>query len=473
MPLKRTTQVIKVPLPREYKFLDRPQSFPRMPRLYLELMENKNKIKQELVNKEYVPQGSPPPLPKVEKEGYSIDLPSRRDKDSYEKFKEDHLKLVESTRGEDKYGERRDDRRGEDRRDDRRGEDRRGEDRRDGYSSDEESVHSKRSYISNDTDNNSERRTPQSGDEVVENQSDSEGSQSGREEESDDLSDRLKHLLNETDEDQPPSRHDTPAHQSSHHPTPRPTQDDKYSRKYTPISAHRSVHRSAYKPYYPQNAPTLKELEAQGAYKSTHVLPDMGQPQIGDEELQDSKRELLFKFDLLRKSYPSATIPEFSMHADYMEMQKTYDSTVRRLTLDSNVENYKQYLIYGFMGVEFVMGNFLGFDMQGFTQQQILSMNTYEKLLIELGEKSYVPKGSKWPVELRLVFTIIMNAAVFIVGKMIMRKTGANLMGMLNSMNTSSAARARPAAKKRKMRGPNIDLDDLPDMDVENTQREF
>ena len=100
-------------------------------------------------------------------------------------------------------------------------------------------------------------------------------------------------------------------------------------------------------------------------------------------------------------------------------MTKQYDHTVRRLSLDSTVENYKQYLIGGFMLTEFVFGNFLGFDMQGFTQQQIVSMSSYERLLIELGEKSYVPTGSKWPVELRLMFMIVMNAAFFIVSKMI------------------------------------------------------
>ena len=116
------------------------------------------------------------------------------------------------------------------------------------------------------------------------------------------------------------------------------------------------------------------------------------------------------------------------------------------------------------MACEFVLGNFLKFDMQGFTQQQIVSMNSYEKLLIELGEKSYVPSGSKWPVELRLLFVIIMNAGFFIVGKLVMRKTGANLMGMLNSINTP-ATPPDSSKPKRRMKGPNINIDNIPDID--------
>jgi hypothetical protein len=154
------------------------------------------------------------------------------------------------------------------------------------------------------------------------------------------------------------------------------------------------------------------------------------------------------------------------------EMEKTYDSTVRRLSLDSTVENYKQYLLGGFMLVEFVFGNFLGFDMQGFTQQQIISMQNYEKLLIELGEKSYVPSGSKWPVELRLLFLIIMNAGFFIVGKLVMRKTGANILGMLNNVTSTAASGSEiPKAGKRRMRGPNIDLDNIPDIDESNLNK--
>jgi hypothetical protein len=119
------------------------------------------------------------------------------------------------------------------------------------------------------------------------------------------------------------------------------------------------------------------------------------------------------------------------------------------------------------MGCEFVFGNFLKFDMEGFTQQQILNMNSYEKLLIELGEKSYVPSGSKWPVEVRLFFVVIMNAAFFIVSKMIMKKTGSNIMNMINNMN--SKVQQTTSVKKPRMKGPNIDMSDMPDIEQQSS----
>ena len=219
-----------------------------------------------------------------------------------------------------------------------------------------------------------------------------------------------------------------------------------------------------------QLPPSLSELEKQGGVNiKTRGLYDISKDEIYDE---DAKRELMFKMDLLRKSYPNSSIPEYSIHSDYNSMKRMYENTVRRLSLDSSVENYKTYLIGGFMICEFVFGNYLGFDMIGFTQQQILTMNSYEILLIELGEKSYIPGGSKWPVEIRLLIMILCNAGLFIVSKMIMKSTGSNLIGLINNMNrgntsSSNEQTASSTTNKRKMKEPNINFNDLPEIPKE------
>ena len=363
-------QVVKVPL----KGLptNKPQIFPRMPRLYLELMENKAKIKQDLINKEYTSTNNEP---------------EHILKSSSDKF-ENRLDMLLSDNDSD-----------------------------------------------NDNDNDSDSDTSSSKSSIsalsIEENKKNDDAKS---DDTDNLSVRLKELLKD-DNSSTESNKSTPSNKYS-------KTRDKHGHSVTPSVA----------------PPTLAELEARGGYIPRRELRDINQQPENQDE--DSKRELLFKFDLLRKSYPASTIPDYTIHTDLSTMEKSYSDCVRRLSLDSSVDSYKTYLVYGFMGCEFIFGNFLGFDMQGFTQQQIISMNSYEKMLIELGEKSYVPSGSKWPVELRLLFMIIMNAAFFVISKMMMKKTGANLMGMINGMNTNT----NTPAQKRKMRGPNVDLSDLPDI---------
>ena len=416
-------RVIKVPLRRLP--IDRPQIFPRMPRLYLELIENKAKIKQDLINKEYVPQileKNSPEITTKTKDNESEfsyhppDTDSEDSDDSYKNKRTNKRKNKSKNKSKDKYKDK----------------------DFDNDSSDDDI----KKIDEKDSGSDSEIS-------VLEKDKEKDNSSSA---DSEDLSVRLKELLNDD------SASDVSFDKSSNKSSDR-SNKDKYSR-------HRDSkgHSISYKQTNNSSAPTLSELEKQGGYVPKKELRDINRTTMNEQEEEDSKRELLFKFDLLRKSYPSSIIPEYTIHTDIRTMQKSYGDSVRRLSLDSSVDNYKTYIVYGFMGCEFIFGNFLGFDMQGFTQQQILSMNSYEKLLIELGEKSYVPSGSKWPVELRLLFMIIMNAAFFVISKMIMKKTGANILGMVNSMNASPAQGSAPAQRKRKMKGPNIDLD-IPDLD--------
>lgn len=151
-----------------------------------------------------------------------------------------------------------------------------------------------------------------------------------------------------------------------------------------------------------------------------------------DEETEKERNTVYFKYEVLRRMHPNATIPEFNIYSDPKAMNQKYDMLTKRLSLDSSVENWKRYMIIFVMGCEVALGK-ANFDMEGFAQQQISSMNTYEHLLVELAEKSYVPSGSsKWSPEIRLGMMLIMNIVIFVISKTIFKTTGTNLLGTIN-----------------------------------------
>lgn len=178
------------------------------------------------------------------------------------------------------------------------------------------------------------------------------------------------------------------------------------------------------------------------------------------ESIDDKKQELLYKLNFLKKKYPehAHNIPYMTMNNSLKELEYTYFTELKNLEIDNDVNDYRTYLIGFFMITEFVLGKFLRLDLEGFTQQQMLSMKRYERFLLEIGEKNYVPEGKKWPVELRLMGFVIIQAATFTATKMILKKTGTNLMGMFNTQAYGQNGGGNEGPK-RKMRMPDVDLE--------------
>ena len=383
--------VIKVPNEIQEETINT-RPFPRMPRMYLELLENKDKVKPDLLNRDYDPNDAESVI-----SFYSS-------KDEEQPIRENPMETIEeqSDKEEEDNSE----------------------------ISEEESIHSSQtieeSVISSsnslEEENESEQENesysseikPPSERQIDENRSEKESIHSFLSEK-DEKKTMLKQMLREETEKRP-------------------------------------------------SPPRLSDLQRDGMLKSNRVIPNLDLlEEEPPEDEEDKKRELLFKFELLKKSYKNVDIPEFSIHSSLKKMNETYENQLRHLTLDSSVENYKNILVGGFMVFEFIFGVWLKFDMSGFTQQQILNMNQYERLLIELGQKSYVPEGQQWPVEFRLVGLIVLNAVIFIISKLILKKTGSNLMGMMNHIQKPVSKTSESSAPKKKMKGPTINLDDLED----------
>lgn len=380
--------------------------FPEMPKLYLELLENKDKIKQDLVNKEYVPRTSAPDFE------FNTNLPLST--------RLDELVSIDPDKG---YNSSQDE--ASDNSDSDNDINQKFRKDTDSELSDDDSVIISPVHSSHSSYNASPKYKPNP------------------------ISPPIKKYYSPSED-----RYDSP--NSSRHSI---DLDDPISKQFSNnVYEYQEPIKRNTPPTHQHQPPTLSQLNMHDK-----TMPNLAYMKTNTEE-EDLKRELLFKFDLLAKSYPNANIPTFTVHSDYKNMKQTHENMLRKLSIDTSVDSYKQYLIGGFLLVEYVLGGWLGFDMQGFTQQQITSLNTYERLLIELGEKSYVDEESQWPVEVRLLGMIIMNAAIFVVSKLIAKKTGSNILNMINSMNTNINSNLNIPKKKKPMRGPNINLDDFPDL---------
>jgi hypothetical protein len=194
--------------------------------------------------------------------------------------------------------------------------------------------------------------------------------------------------------------------------------------------------------------PPITDLINSGQYKPNIVPRDLNVVTVDDQQIDDKKRELLYKFETMKKANPSmaSTIQSFTIHSNLIEMQKEYELSVRRISLDSSVDTYKKTLMFAFYAIEVFLGKYLKFDMDGFTQHQVSNINVYDKVLIELGEKSYVPSGSSWPVEVQLLGLVVIQTGLFV----IVKHGGSNIFNMLAGGNKQHAK------QPSKMTGPNL-----------------
>lgn len=196
-----------------------------------------------------------------------------------------------------------------------------------------------------------------------------------------------------------------------------------------------------------------------------------------EERIIKEKEEYIWRFRILKKQYgrnPSIPIPEWNEHSDLNNMKSSYDRTIRELYLDDAVESYRTYLMGGWIVMEYLCTQVLSIDLTGFTVQQMRMMYKYDKMLIELGEKSYTRWGMDFPVEIRLIGFILFQACIFYLGKIIADKMGDSVAELFKGFtgqppnqtparnNGAPADNGNAGAEgEAKMRGPRLKAEDI------------
>ena len=181
----------------------------------------------------------------------------------------------------------------------------------------------------------------------------------------------------------------------------------------------------------PANAKTAKSK----VYTSERAMPDYAA--MSEEEEARWRADFNIKLGILREAYSNFDIPTFDKNTSLEVIHQHYERYVQQIHIDNSVGNYKVYLLILFASIELFCVKILGLDMGGYCINQLTMMNKYERLLVELGEKSSVSIGSEWPVEARLCGLALFNAIVFLVVRLFASYLGDGLGPVLQKIVNS------------------------------------
>ena len=370
------------------------------PRLYMELLENKSKVKPTLRNSEWISKSSKGFVPSIYDTKNYADNEIAKDNlisRSPPKSPKDKPKIIDITNATDNDIREFENKAIREREDRRRDDDRRSDDLDNISGSIKFGFKQKLKEQRNARDGRSDR----------------DDRRSDRDDRSDDREEKKESALSKMLKGENVERQETPSPLSSS------------------VIASAVVATATISPSLP---PSLSEINDGKVHVDSNGVRNLDYITGNEQAEQEVKKDVLNKFSILKRKYPQASIPSYSEHTDLVTLQRDYKSITRQIEIEAKAIKYKTWLLWGYFGLEFILLNYSNFDdIRGFYKQQYNSMNQYEDLLYELGEKTYVPDEKKWPVEIRLLMLIGSNAGMFVLGKMAEKRFGVNPMNMFNT----------------------------------------
>lgn len=190
-------------------------------------------------------------------------------------------------------------------------------------------------------------------------------------------------------------------------------------------------------------APETTPAISQPIYDFIHNVPN--RPSLPQEEnnvehpqettdktnsdlIDDAKKRADYrvKFGILREAYPNMNIPEPSESTPIEQIEAEYKEYVKRIHVESSVEQNKIYLLILWLLIDVIGTRFFRLPFNGrYVKSQFKYMQKYQMLLIELGERSYSESGGEgWPVEFRLLAMAIFHGVIFALVQLLASKLG-------------------------------------------------
>ena len=156
---------------------------------------------------------------------------------------------------------------------------------------------------------------------------------------------------------------------------------------------------------------------------------------------------ILSKYNVLRDSNPWLNMPSLDHSLTLDQKHDQYMVYYREVSIHNSAYKYKQYLRLGFRLFELFGVHFLGLRvMRGYADTQESNFSLYEDYLRQMAEKNYEITASQWSLEVRLIVTALIQAALFAVISWVGSYIGggqvgsvaSSIMGMFNRPSAPS-----------------------------------
>jgi len=184
------------------------------------------------------------------------------------------------------------------------------------------------------------------------------------------------------------------------------------------------------KPIYDfiQNLPSKPVVPEPAPSAPPPVTVQEETPEEQKQSVYDAKirADYRVKFGILREAYPNMNIPEPHDSASIEEIEAAYKQYVKRIHVESSVEQNKIYLLILWLLIDVVGTRFFKLPFHGrYVKSQFKYMHKYQMLLIELGERNYSEGGGEgWSVEFRLLAMAIFHGVIFALVQLLASKLG-------------------------------------------------
>jgi hypothetical protein len=133
------------------------------------------------------------------------------------------------------------------------------------------------------------------------------------------------------------------------------------------------------------------------------------------------------KFQALSLNYPDRGIT-FPEGKSLNKIHDAYHSIIKSIYVNMNLGQIQLGYIIVLMAIEFVCVKAFNIPLAGFTKMELKRMHRYNQLMVELGETFYSTGGAEWPIEWRILGTLVMNIVIFISLKFLAQYVGGESM---------------------------------------------